>query len=228
MSAPARPASSSPRCPRRSQAFTLIELLIVIVIIGLLTALLLPALSTAREHARKTRCASNMKQVALGMTLYWGDYGEQFPATIHDTYDLDRALWGQLVEPYVHGRAVFRCPALGPTTNEGVHYFNFFQFFLTVPFGYNRTYLGHPDKPIPMAKVKRPSETVLMMDTKNDFSEGGDLHSGWFEIYAPSEGILEPLAFRHSGGANAAFVDGRIKWTTPHSVSSNDDLWDLE
>lgn len=209
-------------------AFTLIEVLIVIAVVGILTALLLPALRSARNQTRQTQCASNMKQVALGMAMYWADYDEYLPATIHEEYDLPCALWGQLVARYTHGREVFRCPTLGATVNEDVHYFNYFQLFLTVPFGYNRTYLGHPGRPTPISKVKQPSETILLVDSKNDFSPRGGPQCGWFEIYAPTTGKTKALAFRHSRGGNVAFLDGRVKWSARKPVAGSDRLWDLQ
>ena len=209
-------------------AFTLLEVLIVIAVVGVLTALLLPTLRSARDRTRQTQCASNMKQVALGMAMYSADYGEYLPATIHEDHDLPCALWGQLVARYTNGRDAFRCPTLGENVNKGVYYFNHFQFFLTIAFGYNHTYLGHPDRPTPISKVKYPSETVLLADSKNDFSPRGGPQCGWFELYAPSTGKTKALAFRHSRGGNVAFLDGRVKWSLRKEVAGSDRLWDLQ
>ena len=63
-----------------SRSFTLIELLVVIAIIAILAAMLLPALSAARERARNANCVNNLKQVGLGINMYAGDNGGFTPA----------------------------------------------------------------------------------------------------------------------------------------------------
>jgi prepilin-type N-terminal cleavage/methylation domain-containing protein len=64
---------------RRVHAFTLIELLVVIAVIGILAALLLPALGAAREKGWMATCASNLRQIFLGLSLYAGANRERFP-----------------------------------------------------------------------------------------------------------------------------------------------------
>ena len=64
---------------RTRPAFTLVELLVVIGLIGLLIALLLPALSRARDAARTTACLSNARTVGQAMAIYHGDWGVLYP-----------------------------------------------------------------------------------------------------------------------------------------------------
>jgi prepilin-type N-terminal cleavage/methylation domain-containing protein/prepilin-type processing-associated H-X9-DG protein len=76
--------------PNRGTAFTLIELLVVIAIIGILAAMLLPALSRAKGTARKSACTSNLRQLGLAWRMYLDDHDGRFP----DRRDLKTALPG--------------------------------------------------------------------------------------------------------------------------------------
>ena len=85
-----------------SHGFTLVELLVVITIIGILIALLLPAVQAAREAARRTQCTNNVKQLALAMQNYHYDYG-CFPYASNGRYP---GTWYYRMLPYIEQSAI--------------------------------------------------------------------------------------------------------------------------
>src|SRR6266550_1713407 len=84
--------------------FTLVELLVVIAIIGVLVALLLPAVQSAREAARRTQCSNNLKQVILATTNYTDVYKGAFPV---GEYNWGWGTWLVGLLPYVEQKALF-------------------------------------------------------------------------------------------------------------------------
>jgi len=126
--------------PRRG--FTLIELLVVIAVIGVLLALLLPAVQAAREAARRTQCRNNMKQIALAQHNYhdvhrqfapgfiqlrnlWAFQGPRNWFLAQCNVDINSHLWGESLLPYleastVYERIDFNSPNFSPIKNSNL------------------------------------------------------------------------------------------------------------
>ena len=190
------PQTSRPYARLRppSGAFTLVEILVVIAIIGILAAILFPVFARAREGGRRSACQSNMKQLGLALQQYVQDYRGKVPPV---NYNADASYsglrtWISALQPYAKSSQIARCPSqkLDPRGAWGsagdVDYqtrwpsYAFNYFFLN-PNNCEET----PDgsdwvfTPIGTSRVQKPSETVAFTEAKIV----GDEISGYYHSY---------------------------------------------
>lgn len=107
----------------KNEAFTLIELLVVILIILLLLSVLIPSIAKAKEHARRVVCASNQRQIALGMSLYAENNDGWLPnfsmARGPNAHDVDRKYVEMMECDYNVKRTFFYCPSMPKRAIQG-------------------------------------------------------------------------------------------------------------
>lgn len=153
---------------RSHRAFTLIELLVVMAIIAILAAILFPVFAQAREAARASACASNMRQLAIGVGMYTQDFDETLPMVTNYAASAtapDR-MWMSTVQPYVKNEKIFLCPS----APEG-RFAPDWAGRGWLPVGYNArtaydpTGVEGPTQVLPLAKIDEPARTVLFAET---------------------------------------------------------------
>src|SRR6478672_7200841 len=96
---------------QQERGFTLVELLVVIAIIGILVALLLPAIQAAREAARRSQCANNLKQIGLALHNYHSARNKFPPGVVYDTGTYSATMnayngWTREILPYAEDSAI--------------------------------------------------------------------------------------------------------------------------
>jgi prepilin-type N-terminal cleavage/methylation domain-containing protein/prepilin-type processing-associated H-X9-DG protein len=202
------------------RAFTLIELLVVIAIIAILAAMLLPALSAAKQKAWTTRCNSNLHQIGLGMRMFADDNSEFYPESGGDipwgTTDLTttKASWLEQIFPYVGNTNVFNCPGNVqlPLPLQGP--FNYFN-------GCNAAYgAAGSFAAVNGVAILFPAAFVLGGDTAG--ISGGTLQFHPLDadkddytqncVGGAADDSVTEFWQIHSKGQNVMFADGHSKW----------------
>ena len=219
---------------RPLHGFTLVEMLIVIGIISILIAMLLPALNKARQAANRVACASNLRQMGIGVQMYVSEYQGYLPCAIAIESNLDapyyfdsfitQIAWvlGQLKDdPHgIHGSPtskMYICPS--DTDPYYLQLHNWTGFYSS--YGANLSAfiyhgVGSTNRPYRANKIKLPSSLVIIGDT-DDQSFGIDIPLYWSAIntnpwyYEVSEKYLS-LYPRHNGGVNLLMLDGHVEY----------------
>jgi len=232
---------------KTNKGFTLIELLVVIAIIAILAAILFPVFAKAREKARQASCASNEKQLGLGVIQYIQDNDQKFPV-VWDTSRTPNLNWGQEIFPYVKSLNVYACPSnttaaaetsagsfMGsgfggenPSSNIPVSY-AMNQDLGYVNGGSDGQYNSaqHIYGPYhPEANIKEPTLKIMLTESINQNPSTG--WPDWWDCgggactaaNATSAGIYNTLFAGHTGFMNVVYLDGHVKAVRPTSLMS--------
>lgn len=216
------------RARRSTAAFTLVELLVVIAVIGILAGMLLPSVVRSRAAAEKAKCTSHLRQLGLAGQMYWDDHGGQAFRYFGDFTNGGALYWfGWLQQgaegsrdfdarqgalfPYLQGRGVEVCPSLDYRSPL----FKLKATGAAHGYGYNLL-LSAPTNmpPVNAQQLRRPEQTVFLADAAqvNTFLPPASRNNPLLEeFYYVSTNRFEATAhFRHRIRALAVFCDGHV------------------
>ncbi len=216
-------SSNQPPQSLTKRGFTLIELLVVIAIIALLAAILFPVFARARENARKSSCANNLKQIGLGVLQYVQDYDETLPPPcIGSPCDSGQGSWAQRIFPYVKSAQLYACPSnpAGKVDREAAYP------AMNAPaikrgYGGSAHFFGWDgNKSLAIANITKPADKIMITETGN-IGQAVHAHADW------QAGTL----FRDRGWAghlqtvNFTFGDGHVKALRPTATMNKYNMW---